>query len=252
MNTESSVKEIADLTRQGLQVEVEGKTYTSTPMRPVFYDPRPAPLELRSLTGLLDYLRDNIDGCDLSKCAIHVKSHEEVALITDVRGISNERNTPAVALLDDVERYQFGKWIGHEEFCIQLRSRFVPTDDLARVLAIVGKIDVESSVKLEDDGVSQHVTVKKGISGGLKEEAPAPVTVSLQPYRTFVEIEQPVSAFLFRIRQTDEGVKCALFEADGGRWRGTARASIRSWFARAFSSDTAGGAQMEELPAIIA
>ena len=36
------------------------------------------------------------------------------------------------------------------------------------------------------------------------------------PYRTFIEVEQPESKFIFRMR---EGGACALFEADGGAWK---------------------------------
>ncbi|MGC4432461.1 hypothetical protein ABWL48_20460, partial [Streptococcus suis] len=35
------------------------------------------------------------------------------------------------------------------------------------------------------------------------------------PYRTFAEVEQPASQFVFRI---DKQARMALFEADGKRW----------------------------------
>lgn len=175
---------------------------------------------------------------------IHIKGHDQVELITSIRGESNERNVPVASILDDVDRFGFGEWIGHEEFCIELRSRFVVSPDLEKVLQIVGKIDVEEKVRVEDDGISQKVTVNRGVSGGMKEpNVPAPVTVALRPYRTFTEIDQPESEFLFRIRQSDRGVACALFEADGGKWRSIARESIRAWLEaeiqRAFTSGDA-------------
>ena len=47
-------------------------------------------------------------------------------------------------------------------------------------------------------------------------KVPNPVT--LRPFRTFIEVEQPESKFIFRMR---EGGRCAIFEADGahGSWR---------------------------------
>jgi|SRR5579859_1922838 len=53
----------------------------------------------------------------------------------------------------------------------------------------------------------------------LKREA-AKNLVQLAPYRTFRDIEQPVSTFLFRIQQSGENMPTfALFEADGGAWK---------------------------------
>jgi len=43
-----------------------------------------------------------------------------------------------------------------------------------------------------------------------------PNPVVLAPFRTFREIAQPESKFVFRMQQ---GPRCALFEADGGAWR---------------------------------
>ena len=43
-----------------------------------------------------------------------------------------------------------------------------------------------------------------------------PNPVTLMPRRTFFEIEQPASPFIFRMQS---GPTCALFEADGGAWQ---------------------------------
>ena len=40
-----------------------------------------------------------------------------------------------------------------------------------------------------DDGVSQKATITKGIAG--KEDVIVPNPVTLRPYRTFLEVEQP-------------------------------------------------------------
>jgi len=57
------------------------------------------------------------------------------------------------------------------------------------------------------------------------------MAVVLRPYRTFLEIEQPASAFVFRLRRGREGElpTCALFEADGGRWKLEAIERIRDY-----------------------
>jgi len=83
----------------------------------------------------------------------------------------------------------------------------------------------EDEVKqLGDDGVSQSITVKGGVARRENVEVPNPVI--LAPYRTFPEIEQPESRFIFRMRT---GPQAALYEADGGAWRNEAMARIKDW-----------------------
>ena len=53
-----------------------------------------------------------------------------------------------------------------------------------------------------------------------------PNPVTLAPYRTFLEVEQPASKFIFRIK---EGGQLALFEADGGAWQHEAILNIKNY-----------------------
>ena len=42
----------------------------------------------------------------------------------------------------------------------------------------------------------------------------------LRPYRTFVEVQQPASRFIFRLEQgREQTVNAAIIEADGGAWK---------------------------------
>ncbi|OSB00487.1 hypothetical protein B2H85_13365, partial [Clostridium botulinum] len=50
--------------------------------------------------------------------------------------------------------------------------------------------------------------------------------VTLAPYRTFPEIEQPLSRFIFRMQQ---GPSAAIYEADGGAWRNQAMQRIKAY-----------------------
>ncbi|HUW08460.1 MAG TPA: hypothetical protein VM537_01965, partial [Anaerolineae bacterium] len=80
--------------------------------------------------------------------------------------------------------------------------------------------------------VSQTVSVRRGMSQTTQVVVPNPVT--LKPYRTFREIDQPESPFLLRARnpKNEEGVpEFALFEADGGAWRLTAVERIKDYLA---------------------
>lgn len=47
--------------------------------------------------------------------------------------------------------------------------------------------------------------------------------MTLKPYRTFREMDQPESPFVLRVWKDNEGVRLAVFEADGGAWKIKAR-----------------------------
>lgn len=61
-----------------------------------------------------------------------------------------------------------------------------------------------------------------------KGEALIPNPVVLKPYRTFLEVDQPESAFIFRMKE-GHGVECAIFEADGGAWMMEAMQNIKAY-----------------------
>ena len=83
----------------------------------------------------------------------------------------------------------------------------------------------QNSVKSEDNGLTQSCEVRKGIQ--LKATEVIRPIVKLCPYRTFMEVEQPESEFLLRVR---DGGEVGLFEADGGMWKLQAKNNIKSFF----------------------
>ena len=77
--------------------------------------------------------------------------------------------------------------------------------------------------------MTQKATVKTGIAS--KSDAIVPAVVNLKPFRTFLEVEQPSSDFIFRMKEDryTEGVQCAIFEADGGAWKAEAMANVKAY-----------------------
>lgn len=108
---------------------------------------------------------------------------------------------------------------------IAFRSQFQQTEGVEYLLGLLSRIADENSVSSEDNGVTQTVEARKGIA--LKSKEKIKPRVSLCPYRTFLEVEQPESEFLIRMR---EGGEIGLFEADGGMWKLEAKKTIRSYF----------------------
>lgn len=81
-------------------------------------------------------------------------------------------------------------------------------------------------MNLDDDGISQKVSVSTFVG---TKDAIAPTDPILCPYRTFVDIEQPESQFVFRSQKLDLGVGFVLYEADGGAWKTVAMDTIRKY-----------------------
>lgn len=179
-------------------------------------------LSVSTLTGFVDYIKANIDKLE-GKLLVQVKSYDEVRLYSPLNADRNrELYVSAVAILPSNIRYE--QFLDAERFNIMLQSGFVDNEDKKIILKYTGLVQDESVKSTGDDGVSQQVTIKTGVASVGQAVVPNPVT--LAPYRTFPEIEQPESKFIFRMR---EGPRAALFEADGGAWKNKAIISIKKY-----------------------
>jgi len=114
-----------------------------------------------------------------------------------------------------------------ERAIIELRSKFAPGEGVDYLLDLLSRISKENGVTTNDNGVSQTVEARQGIA--LKATVQVRPRISLRPFRTFQEVEQPESEFLLRL---DEDGNIGLFEADGGMWK------LKAWQAvKAFLQD---------------
>lgn len=179
-------------------------------------------LTVSTLTGLVDYIKSNIDKLP-ENLLIQVKSYKEVALYSPLN-VDREREQyiSAEAILPSNVIYD--RFIGTEQFNIMLQSSFIDVGTKSTLLKYTGLIQDEAVKTTGDDGVSQQVTVKTGVASVGQAIVPNPV--ELAPYRTFPEVEQPISKFIFRMQ---EGPKAAIFEADGGAWRNKAILNIKEY-----------------------
>lgn len=207
-------------------VVIDGRTYTSAELTKVSR-PLIGSIEVHNLSGIVEYLQSNFD--HQLPVIIHVISPTKVEVLTGLNGdLNRSKLIEASALLPKIS---FNQYYDLESFNILLQSCFVPTniDDLINdreiVLKLVGNVKDEQVMTYGDDGVSQSVSAKTGIA--TVENVVVPNPVHLKPFRTFVEIEQPLSAFVFRMQK---GPTAALFEADGGAWKVVAIDKIKSYF----------------------
>lgn len=214
-------------------VEVDGQKFSTVNLDRIPSEAKVAAIQIRSLSGVVDYIQSHFDSN--RKLMIQVESPTKVNVF-DALDNTNDRRyyVQSKALLPDIT---FERFVSREQFQIMLQSCFVMNEDKATVLKIISSIVEENGVQTTDDGMSQRVTAKTGVATVGFEMIPNPVR--LKPFRTFVEISQPDSEFILRLK---EGGQVGLFEADGGAWELNAMALIAEYFKAQLSEEIAAGA----------
>lgn len=224
-----------DMTREALQyvvglksadvIEINGAKYVDRNVSRVDKELRAESIKMNTLTSLIDYLKANVDSM-AKKMLVQVVSPTEVKLLSMLD--SDRKRECLVEVEAMIPVFEYGRYMSNESFIIALQSKFISNDDRALLLKFAGTVKNESIAEYGDDGVTQKATVKVGIAS--MEDAIVPNPVKLRPFRTFIEVEQPDSAFVFRMRQSEgRGVECAIFEADGGAWKNVAMRNIKEY-----------------------
>lgn len=221
------VEKIVSLAPVG-RFQIGMREYVDRPVSLVEPPREYAPLELMTLYGLVDAVRAKVDEVEPDEWVVEVMSHQGVRIVSRSTSQYGKREVLLSVGLSDGEVFPFGRFLSREEFVIGLQSRFVQQGDVLEVLRLASGLEVSAVMVAEDDGISQRTTTRQGIA--LKETVTVKGRVKLRPYRTFREVEQPVSEFVFRLRAKEGMVpECALFEADGGAWKLDAVLTIKAW-----------------------
>ena len=208
---------------------INGACYSDKPLHRIdTYYPKADAIEMHPLTSLVDYIKSEVDEMP-PRMIVEVKSPTEVELYSQLD--PNRDRESLVVASARVPGFEFDRFVEHEKFCINLQSKFIPSDDRELILKFAGTVEAGSVSEYGDDGVTQKATIKTGLAS--KGDAIVPNPVCLRPYRTFLEVEQPESAFVFRMKQDSYGsVMCAIFEADGGAWKMDATQAIKEYLQR--------------------
>ena len=185
--------------------------------------------ETFSLDGLIDYITADPEGMftEDTRHIVRVKSPTLVEVIAPQRGYWRERELVAYckALVPEIS---FGRYMDTEQFQIMVQTCFMESENRALVLQVAGSVRKEQNMQTADDGVSQKVTINAGVSTAADVIVRNPVT--LIPFRTFREVEQPESPFVLRFNE--EGA-AALFTGDGSKWKLEAVSAIRKYLEEA-------------------
>ncbi|HEL2341536.1 TPA: hypothetical protein U0J94_000305 [Streptococcus suis] len=215
-NIKAALEYAVELNQHGLEIVTAGdgrEYYDANKTRMVELDPKryPRTLELSTLTSLVEYLKSDLNGMQDQRLIVAVEKNDEVCVWSE--NDEFEHRTLLVDVKARVPELTFGRFISSEQFNIMLQSNFIDDADGGALLDFASALKIENGAEIEDNGVSQVATVKTGVASLAKGKVPNPV--DLRPYRTFNEVEQPASKFVFRI---DKNAQMALFEADGKRW----------------------------------
>lgn len=211
-------------------IELGGRLFSDKEVWPLPCGPvAGSPLCTESLSSVEDYILRNTDGDTLGggRFIIHVEGSRSVTLYKEMN--KDKRRDCLLKAVANVSEFPFGRFMDVESFIINLQSSFVQDENTAALLAFIASVKTDTGVEQTDDGISQKVTARSGVA--LVSSAKVPNPITLRPYRTFSEVEQPESAFVFRVKSDERsGVAMALFEADGSAWKHEAIVSIKKEF----------------------
>jgi len=202
--------------------EIGGQTYADSQLTriPPHVD-RPECIEVSGLDGICKLIRTELAKLD-TVVMVQAKAHNAAEVMTTYLG-DFSRNMLYKAKAD-APGLRTG-FRGREVALIELRSLFIPNEGTAYLLDLLSRMTDENSVTTRDNGVTQQVEAKQGVSLNMLVDIKP--RVQLQPFRTFLEIAQPESEFLIRV-DPQEGI--GFFEADGGIWKLEAKKNIADYF----------------------
>lgn len=221
------IKELGVSAEQTEVKEICGRTYVNKDLTRMDKAPKARAVEAATLSSMVDY----ITACSAEfqgNMIIHIVSPERVRLMS-VLDKEREREVLFESSAETSE-FQFDRWYDQETFMIALQANFRDSKDLTTVMKLAGNIERKNDQTFSDDGRTQVATMTVGVAS--KADVIVPNPVELFPYRTFQEVAQPASKFVFRIGDKDVPA-FKLIEAEGGLWKNEAIGSIKTFFGEA-------------------
>jgi len=216
--TKDALEFLTELAAPTIHQDGEDREFSNRTLHPVNVD-LPEPVKVSTLSGFCDLITGKIENFAADQVIAQVVGHDRVSLIARISDPWGRRQTFIESHLPELEPFRFGQFLDHENFLIGVMAHFTNTPDREYLIQMASHIGTEKVRTSLDDGISQEATLKQGSS--LKTSVTVRNRLQLAPFRTFREIDQPLSEFLFRLRGGSESAPptLALFEADGGKWK---------------------------------
>lgn len=211
--------------------EIHGETYSDNALVriPPHVD-RPDRTEVTGLDSIVAMIKREKDKFNAAwPLFVQVRSEREVVVFSSLDGQMGRNHL--YRAMCDVRSSDEG-YRDPETAVIQLRSRYVPNEGTEYLLDLLSRINIENGVTTTDNGVSQAVEARTGVS--LKKMESIKPRVKLIPYRTFLEVKQPESEFLLRLSKNGD---VGIFEADGGMWKLEAKKRVKEYLSSALAEE---------------
>ena len=206
-------------------VDICGETYANKNLVRYGAPKRANAIEASSLSSLVDYIEHCSEEFEDQKLIIQIENPKRVSLISF---LDKERKRECLfECRAQTADFQFDKWYDQERFMIEAQANFLMNEDLELIMKLAGNVEKKNNMAFSDDGRTQVVSASVGVASKADVIVPNPVT--LVPFRTFQEVEQPESKFVFRIGD-DEVPKFKLIEAENGIWKNIAINNIKAYF----------------------
>ena len=184
--------------------------------------PMPRCIDLTGLDSICKMVRNEAEHVGL-QIFIQVKDYKSVSVFTELD--EDEDRLYLYNCVADTPAVTMNRFMAYENAVIELRSLYIPNKGTEYLLQLLSSISNESKVTSSDNGVTQQVEARSGIA--LNSMVKIEPRVTLQPFRTFVEVAQPESEFLLRINDRGE---IGFFPADGGVWKLEATRNVAAYF----------------------
>ncbi|MEF9967659.1 MAG: hypothetical protein RR766_04025 [Longicatena sp.] len=213
------------------QIKIGDDTYTEKDLKLVLpHVDRCDTLRLNNLSMLITNVKNELKD-DIHDLPLILNVEETKVTCLTSYDIKKGRQTPFVANAE-LPRIDFNQYMPVEQMIIQLQTCFKENDNKSKLIELISKLSKDTTVELCDDGISQKVVAKEGVS--TNSYVTLPPLVKLIPQRTFYEVNQPEQTFLLRI---DNNCRVALFDADGGAWTYQCQQSIISYLKEQLASE---------------
>lgn len=232
-----SIHQLAVMAETVDEMEIGGRKFTDREIHRVNLDPDlPKALPFYGLAGLVGYLKADSAAAG---ALVHVVSPTKVEAVGVLEGDDKHlRRVFAVAesQLGAASGFAFNNAASVEQLNIALLTCFEPSKgDIAKLREFCASVRDTSELGLADDGVSQSVSAKSGVAAVLATAVRNPW--QLAPFRTFAEVDQPLSPYVLRFFKSSEGPKAGLFETGNAQWKPAAVAAIATWLRSALGPE---------------
>jgi hypothetical protein len=238
-----------------------GHVYANRKLERYDKSPMASALEVTSLQAVAEYIKECLSSENLKVTAVdrnltyygpdhfilHIQSPTNVRLLSFLNEDRNREELIHARAL--ISSFKFDQWYDQERFMIETQANFVQVDpdpetedmildpedsaqapnDINLLLKFAGNVKKTGEQAYSDNGTMQTATMQTGVAA--KEEVIVPNPLTLIPYRTFQEVEQPSSRFIFRI---NDNLQMKLISADNGMWMNEAVLNIKRFFAKEF------------------